>query len=39
MASVYDASNHSIIKKDELGNSITGIVEQDIEFIYTKNWL
>jgi len=34
--SVYDASNHSIIKKDELGNPITGIVEQDIEFIYTK---
>lgn len=34
--SVYDPSQHSVIMKDELGNPLSGIVEQEIDFVYTK---
>ncbi len=35
--SVYNPADHSVIVKDELGNPITGIVEQEIDFVYTKS--
>ncbi len=33
--SVYDSSEHPIILKDEQSNPITGVVEQELNFIYT----